>query len=151
MPVKSKNSKKAKTSEASVASETVNIKTEPAETEDAGIEVKTEADVKTENNDVEEHKVTADDKTSVAIKTEKSSIKTENKNGNSSVKEEKPPIVAPEHITSLDTLGPFLAKHDNWRNYDYITNIPQICKDEPCMLGIDEAGRGPVLGMLHTH
>lgn len=49
-------------------------------------------------------------------------------------------------IDSLESLGPYIAKKDNTKSFVHFSNIPEICLNSPCMLGVDEAGRGPVLG-----
>ncbi|XP_071448254.1 ribonuclease H2 subunit A [Hetaerina americana] len=38
--------------------------------------------------------------------------------------------------------------HSNSENQILKSPIPDVCKEDPCILGVDEAGRGPVLGPM---
>ncbi|XP_032516615.2 ribonuclease H2 subunit A [Danaus plexippus] len=51
-------------------------------------------------------------------------------------------------MDSLDSLQDFIKSQNNFTNYINKSNVPDVCKSEPCMLGVDEAGRGPVLGPM---
>ncbi|XP_014205574.1 ribonuclease H2 subunit A [Copidosoma floridanum] len=51
-------------------------------------------------------------------------------------------------IEKRDDLTVYFEKRDHSVNQLHQSEVPQICKDEPCQLGVDEAGRGPVLGPM---
>lgn len=51
-------------------------------------------------------------------------------------------------MDSLESLEQCIKSNNNFTKFLLNTEVPDVCKSEACMLGVDEAGRGPVLGEI---